>query len=121
MPTKPYSRHVTCPAQSNYFFYVAVFVLFLSLIPLLSPVTTNTRSERGVWTAILLVMSLGCTAEQMKLLLFMERHSGLCLTPKICDLLMQNPHMYEVIEVAVLLSSISQSEVCEHAQCDTPH
>lgn len=50
------------------------------LIPLLSPVTTNTRSERGVQTATLLIMAFGCTGVQTKLLLFMERHSGLCLT-----------------------------------------
>lgn len=66
-------------------------------------------------------MAFGCTAEQIKLLLFVERHSGLCLTTKICDSLMQNPHMYDVIEAAVFLSSISQSEVCERAQCDTLH
>lgn len=65
---------------------------------------------------MLLIMAFGCTAEQKKLLLFMERHSGLCLTTKICALLMQNPHMYEVTEVAVFLSvSISQPEVCECA------
>lgn len=77
------------------------------------------RTE-GVWTAILLLTAVGCTAEHTKLLLLMERHSGLCLTTKTCALLMQNPHMSKVIKVAVFLTSISQSEVCERAQRDTP-
>lgn len=54
------------------------------------------------------------------LVMFMERHSGLCLTTKTCASLMQNPHKSEVIKVAVFLSNISQSEVCERALCDTP-
>lgn len=56
-----------------------------------------------------------------KITMFMERHSGLCLTTKTCALLLQNPHTYEVIEVAVFLSSIPHSGVRESVQCDTPH
>lgn len=67
MHTNSYIRHITRPAQSSYFFCVTILALVLSLIPLLLPVTTNTRSETGVWTAILLIMAFGCTAEHTKL------------------------------------------------------
>lgn len=59
---KSYSQHIIHSAQSSYFHYITA--LFLFLIPLKSPITTNARSEtEGVWTAILLMMAFGCTAE----------------------------------------------------------
>lgn len=114
------------PAQSSYFLYVTVSALFLSLILLLSPVTTNTRSEtEGIWTAVLPIMAFEGTAEHTKLLVFMERHSDLCLTTKACATLMQNPHMYEVIEITVFLSvfhsqkCVSMHNVTHHTESDT--
>lgn len=61
---KSYSSYIKHSAESSYFPYITAFALFLFSIPLLSPITTKARSEtEGLWTAILLTMAFGCTAE----------------------------------------------------------
>lgn len=108
---KSYSRHITHPCTEQ----LLPLCNSLCIVPIFNSLiitSTNTRSEtEGVWTAVLSIMAFEGTAEHTKLLLFMERHSDLCLTTKTCATLMQNPHMYEVIEITVFLS-VFHSQKC---------